>query len=443
MAAHAIAMPRLGMTMEEGTVVAWPVDVGGAVSRGERVLVIETEKAESEIEATVGGTLRHVYVPPGETVACGTLLAALTETPDEPFDADAFAAAYVPPDAPPEATAAPEQRGSARAAASSAIASPAPDPSARSRKAVAPAARALAKKLGVDLDRVAGTGPGGRVTRDDVRSHAAARERLSEVEPGIALEVLREGVGEAVALLPGFGSDVSSFALQIPALAEHFEVVGINPRGVGASDAPELPVYEVGRAADDVAAVLAGPAHVVGASLGAATAIELALRHPERVRSLTLITPFVTASARLRAVASAWTRATAEASPATLAALLAPWLFGEALLADEKRLALTLRGLAQAIPRAPAATLERTAAGLERWSKTRAGALAGIQAPTLVLAGGNDLLTPDAAAVAAAIPGARFEAQPGCGHALAVEAAERVSALIVEHASKRAGAAGR
>ena len=100
MAAHAIAMPRLGMTMEEGTVIAWPVEVGGSVTRGERELVIETEKAESEIEATVSGTLRHVYVPPDEIVACGTLLAVVTDAPDEDFDADAFAAAYVPPEAP-------------------------------------------------------------------------------------------------------------------------------------------------------------------------------------------------------------------------------------------------------------------------------------------------------------------------------------------------------
>lgn len=62
MAANAIAMPRLGMTMEEGTVVEWPIELGGSVQRGEIVLIIETEKAETEIEATFDGVLRHVYV---------------------------------------------------------------------------------------------------------------------------------------------------------------------------------------------------------------------------------------------------------------------------------------------------------------------------------------------------------------------------------------------
>ena len=76
MAAIAIVMPRLGMTMEEGTVVEWPIPIGGRVEKGETVLIIETEKAESEIEATLSGTLRHVYAEPGETLRCGVLLAA-------------------------------------------------------------------------------------------------------------------------------------------------------------------------------------------------------------------------------------------------------------------------------------------------------------------------------------------------------------------------------
>ena len=86
MSVIAIAMPRLGMTMEEGTVVEWPIPIGGHVEKGETVLIIETEKAESEIEATVSGTLRHVYTEPGETLPCGALLAAITHEPDEAFD---------------------------------------------------------------------------------------------------------------------------------------------------------------------------------------------------------------------------------------------------------------------------------------------------------------------------------------------------------------------
>lgn len=429
MAGIAIAMPRLGMTMEEGTVVEWPVPVGTLVAKGETVLIIETEKAESEIEAIASGVFRHAFVEPGETVPCGTLLGALSEDADQPFDADEFAAAYVPPPGmePPEESAPPAAPVTAGSAAS-----PASGP-ASERKAVAPAARALAKKLELDVDLVPGTGPNSRVTKDDVEAFAAARERLVTVEEGVGLEVLREGEGDPVVLLPGFGTDVSSFALQTPALAGSFEVIGVNPRGVGSSDAPEADVYDVARAAQDVAAVLDGKTHVVGASLGAATAIELALQRPDLVRSLTLITPFVEATPRLAAFADAWARVATESSPETVAAFLAPWLFGDGLLGDDAARGRTLRGLAQSVRRIPAPTLSRAAAGMSAWSGSRSADLPNIESPTLVLVAGADLLTPGGEAVAAAIPKAGCEVIAGCGHALAIEAAEDVNRLLLAH----------
>lgn len=423
MAAIAIAMPRLGMTMQEGTVVEWPVPIGGSVAKGETILVIETEKAESEIDATASGTFRHVYAEPGETLACGALLAAITEEADEAFDPDEFASSYVRPEGSlaPESGPAPIQEPIRRAAPAGA------------RKAVAPAARALARKLAVDLELVSGSGPNGRVTVQDVQGFAASREALTRVEEGVGLEVLRDGAGDPVVLLPGFGTDVSSFALQTPALVADFLVIGVNPRGVGASDAPELDCYDVIHAAEDVALVLKAPAHVVGASLGAAVAIELALAHPERVRSLSLITPFLEASLRLLAFAEAWARISREASAETVAAFLAPWLFGERLLADEKARARTLRGLAQSVRRVPAASLERSAAGLAAWSGTRGPDLVEIVVPTLVLLAGDDLLTPDGEAVAAAIPNAKCEVIPGCGHALAIDGAQELTRLLRAH----------
>ncbi len=275
------------------------------------------------------------------------------------------------------------------------------------------------------------------MTKEDVEAFAAARARLVPVAEGVALEVLREGQGAPVLLLPGFGSDVSSFALQTRRLVEHFRVLAMNPRGVGASDAPADGRYDVGQLASDAAAVLAtasdAPAHVVGTSLGAAVALELALAHPEQVRSLTLITPFTSATPRLLAAIDAWRRIGAEASPATLARCLAPLLFSDALLADESARERTLRGLAAACARSPAPTLERTAAGLAAWSGTRTKDLARIRVPTLVLGAGADLLTPDAEAVARAIPGARLRVIAGAGHALSIEAAQPLTDALLAH----------
>jgi pimeloyl-ACP methyl ester carboxylesterase len=81
----------------------------------------------------------------------------------------------------------------------------------------------------------------------------------------------------------------------------------------------------------------------------------------------------------------------------------------------------------------PAATLARQAAGLRAWSGTRAGDLARIAAPVLVVAGGEDLLVPDAAAISRAIPGASLAVAAGAGHAVALEAPELVNEAIAAH----------
>ena len=95
-----IAMPKLGMSMQEGRVVAWPLPLGARVERGQIVLVIESEKAEVEIEATASGFLQHIYVAVDETVPCGTLLGAIAASREEAFDAESFRSEHDHPEAP-------------------------------------------------------------------------------------------------------------------------------------------------------------------------------------------------------------------------------------------------------------------------------------------------------------------------------------------------------
>ena len=431
MSTNAIAMPRLGMTMEEGTVVNWPLEVGSDVKRGEIVLVIETEKAESEIEATTDGVIRHIYVDVGETVPCGALLAAMTDSRDEVFDAKRFGDGYQPPEGSGDGDETPENPRPP------AVVDSAHGGGKGERKSVAPAARALAKKLGIDPATLEGTGPKGRVTKADVEAAATARQNLTPVTPSIGLEVFKEGQGDALALLPGFGTDVSAFALQSPAFAEKFEVIGINPRGVGQSDASPDGQASVAQTAEDVAAVLDTRTHIIGASLGSAVALELALAHPEKVRSLTLLTPFLKVTPRLEAFTRVWIRARREASVEGAAEILAPWLFGTAVLDDESIRTRMLRGLSQTISRSSAENLKRQAQGLVKWSGTRVDDLSSLSVPTLILAGGEDLLTPDARAVADALPQCRFETLEGCGHALSTDGGSKVTEIILDHLSQQ------
>jgi 3-oxoadipate enol-lactonase len=435
--AVAIAMPKLGMTMAEGTVVAWNAQVGQAVAKGQSLLVIESEKAEVEIDAPIDGVLRHVYVEPGAVVPCGTLLAALTGSADEAFDAEAFRRSHE--HAHPSGAKSPP--GVRSAGASPAIALTARRPSSAgavtstpSRAPVSPAARRRAKELGVEAERAPGSGPGGRVTSEDVDAYAARMVARIEVEPGVRLDVQTGGAGEPLVLLPGFGSDASAFAPQVGELAKRWRVLVVNPRGVAFSDAPDSERYDIARAAEDAARVANGPLHVVGASMGAAIAIELALAHPDRVRSLVLVTPFVHVSARLASVADAWVCA-ASAGADVVGSVLVPWMFSETFLADVARRERAARSIAQTSGRVPTAVLQRWAAGLAAWSGTRAHDLARIATPTLVVAAGDDLLTPPAEAetIAAAIPGARLQGIEGSGHAVSIERATAVTRAIVDH----------
>jgi pyruvate dehydrogenase E2 component (dihydrolipoamide acetyltransferase) len=423
--ATAIAMPKLGMTMTEGRVIDWSVAVGDRVEKGQVVLVIESEKAEVEVEAAVSGVLRHIYVPADTTVASGTLLGAITADAEEGFDAEEFRRRHqggTP--RPTSAAATPRPAGSALSVTREASPRGAP---------VTPAARRRARELGFDLAAIAGTGPGGRVTAEDGDAFAETRRALKEVAPGGSLGVPEQGEGEAVVLLPGFGTDVSSFAPLVPVLAEQYRVLGVNPRGVGLSDAPEADCYDVSASAEDVVTLIPRGAHVIGASLGAAVAIELTLAHPERVHSLTLLTPFVRAGARLLAVIDSWCAMAEVTGPDVLARALLPWFFSPRLLADANARERTARGLEAMLGRVPAATLKRQAAGLRAWSGTRESSLGQVVASTLVVAAGADLLVPDAHRLAEQIPRAQLVVPEHAGHAVAIEAAVAVNEAVRAH----------
>jgi pimeloyl-ACP methyl ester carboxylesterase len=427
-----IAMPKLGMTMRKGDVIEWRAAAGDRVEKGAIILVIESEKSVIEIEAPASGVLRHVYVEPGTTVPCGTVLAAITESADEPFDAEAFRASLAP--AAPSAAPAAAPRGSASAIVAHVTSGSAGADVAQPEAPATPAARRLARELNVDLGRVVGSGPGGRITREDVQELAARLAARVEVEPGVALDVLTDGSGPDVVLLPGFGTDISAFAAVVPGLAQSCRLRAVNPRGIGFSDAPASESYDVATAARDVARVIGEtPAHVVGASLGAAVAMELALTHPKSVRSLVLITPFVEANGRLLALLDAWSAAAGRTDADVLARMIVAWMFSPSLLADDARRERVVRAFASTAGRIKPDVLMRWGTGLRAWAGTRAGDLQRIAAPTLVITGDDDVLTPSGHAVAAAIPGAEHLALPETGHAAAIEQGPRVAAAIVGH----------
>ena len=159
-----IRLPQFGMGMQEGTIITWFKRVGDPVAAGEVVAEIEAEKVTEELVSTGTGVLRRILVPEGETVAVNELLAVIG--PAEAVGTDTGEGRREAVDHERDAVAAPDRIAD----------SPAPAPAAtgsRSGRQITPRARRLAADLGVDLDSLVGTGPGGRVTEDDVTAAAA------------------------------------------------------------------------------------------------------------------------------------------------------------------------------------------------------------------------------------------------------------------------------
>ena len=154
--AKVIVMPKLGLTMTEGTVSKWLKKVGDAVNEGEPLFEVETDKLTNTIEASASGELRHLFADEGATVPVLDKVAIIAAA-DEDISSLIGAAA---PAAVPAAPAFAAQTVSA-----------APAKSAGGRVVASPAAKKLAKEKGIDLTLVTGTGPNGRITEDDVKKY--------------------------------------------------------------------------------------------------------------------------------------------------------------------------------------------------------------------------------------------------------------------------------
>jgi pyruvate dehydrogenase E2 component (dihydrolipoamide acetyltransferase) len=167
-----VVMPRLSDTMEEGTVLKWLHKEGEEVKKGEPLLEVATDKANMELEAYDSGTLEQITVGEGQTVPVGTQI-ALIRKPGEKGVAAA---------APREA--APAAKPEAPAVAEAPAAAPAPPAEeVGERIKASPLARRLAEEHGVDLSQIPGTGPGGRITKEDVDEHLAQRGPVPAAAP--------------------------------------------------------------------------------------------------------------------------------------------------------------------------------------------------------------------------------------------------------------------
>jgi len=294
-----VILPKVDMDMSHGTLASWHVAEGERIEKGEALFDIETDKAAMEVEAPATGSLQYVSAEPGDRIPVGSVVA------------------YIYPDGVPvggrpqvrplekiednlrlqiAATQELEDRQSAH------LAQIAVGEAVRDRTRATPAARAAARQAEIPIDEVIGTGPRGRIQRDDVLHLMDTRSaevgpvgRSWTPEPGPLNVSRRRGEGTPIVLIHGFTADSQSWAPFEKALQLGNPLIRIDLPGHGRSPRRRIAGFAdlakmVVQAFDD-ATNGDGPVHVVGHSLGGAIAISLADIRSRRIASLSLLAP--------------------------------------------------------------------------------------------------------------------------------------------------------
>ncbi len=184
-----VFLPKLGQTMEEGTIVEWMKKEGDKISRGDVLFTVESDKAVLEVESSAKGVLLKVLVDKGAKVPVLTTVGIIGEAGE---DIGALLAKGAPPQAAAAvaAPAAPQPQAAPAAAAAPEPAVPAPQPiPGRERIFASPRARRVAEEKQVDLSYVLGSGPEGRIIEKDVLAYAERQPKATPLARKVAAEM--------------------------------------------------------------------------------------------------------------------------------------------------------------------------------------------------------------------------------------------------------------
>ncbi|HEY9617447.1 MAG TPA: dihydrolipoamide acetyltransferase family protein [Microcoleaceae cyanobacterium] len=211
-----VFMPALSSTMTEGKIVSWVKSPGDKVEKGETIVVVESDKADMDVESFYEGFLATIVVPAGESAPVGAAIALIAETEAEIAEAKQRATSSSQP-TPPAATSAPDPTAQAPAAAVSAAPAAATQTNGSAprngRIVASPRARKLAKEFNVDLNALKGSGPHGRIVAEDVEAAAgrakpaapavtpaASAPTVSPAKPAVAAPTMPAVAGQKVPL---------------------------------------------------------------------------------------------------------------------------------------------------------------------------------------------------------------------------------------------------
>ncbi|WP_332697269.1 acetoin dehydrogenase dihydrolipoyllysine-residue acetyltransferase subunit [Bosea sp. (in: a-proteobacteria)] len=272
-----------GEYMESATIVSWSVALGDRVRAGDVVVVVETAKAATEIEAGRDGVLSEILAPEGAEVGIGAVLGRIADS----------LAAPAPQPASPDQSPAPAQETQPVLAPPAVAAT-----SEHGRRInISPLARRLARQAGLDPSGLTGTGPGGRIKSRDIERALLARgapeDQVPVARPAQAAAQAPATSAVPLVLIHGFGANAAAWNLLRPHLDGARTVLTLELPGHGRAPALAAPSLEAFAEAvlGQVEETGAQECDLVGHSLGGAVAAILSANQSVRVRSLTLIAP--------------------------------------------------------------------------------------------------------------------------------------------------------
>jgi pimeloyl-ACP methyl ester carboxylesterase len=212
----------------------------------------------------------------------------------------------------------------------------------------------------------------------------------------ITMNYEQQGAGEPLVLIPYLAADNACYAFQVADYAKHFTCISLDPRGAGESDKP-AGAYSTQQFADDVAALMRAigvdRAHVSGLSLGAATGMWLAARHPQKVKSLSLHSGWTKSDPFLKVVVQGWQTMAKGLGSVTDMIIqgIFPWCFTPELYAAKPDYIEALAAFVRGRPAQPLEAFLRQSDAVI--AHDALAALAGIKAPTQITFGRHDAVT--------------------------------------------------
>lgn len=412
--AQPILVPQVGQDLTEAKIVELHVKLGDRVKKGDLVAVVESEKASFEVEAFAEGVVISLPYKVDDWAPVLEPLMLLG------VEGEVVAAAPVATAAPVSVPVAVPVTAAVAEPAATGITGPAP---IAGGLRASPAARLAATKQGLDVSRIAGTGPAGAVVLRDI----AAAPALVKISGEITLRTLQSGQGTPVIFIHGFGADLSAWRPLVGRINLGLPMMALDLPGHGGSTGqPAASFDDIVTSVGDALRGVTGGVHLVGHSVGAAVAMALTARGDLDVRSLCLLSPaglgptvdgaFVHGflEARTEAALAAWMRRLVH-DPAMLAPVLV-------------RATLSARADTSLVPAQRHVARALFEGGTQLFST--AAALRAFPGPCTVVVGRDDAILSAAEVAAATPPQAALHRLPGIGHLPQVEAADLVVTLI-------------